>query len=97
MLITKDRFILNIKHLITNTFYKDEWITALNKKGEYDIDVDAYTFEDEDLAKEAAIEIMDNWDDADTAKLKSVSQEYIGIGIKTIRIRRLFRIITISK
>lgn len=97
MLITKEQFILNIKHLITNTFYKDEWLDALNKKGKYDIDVDTYTYEDEDLAKEAAIEIMDDWNDADTAKLKSAIQECIGIDIKSIRIRRLFRIITITK
>lgn len=97
MLITKDQFIMNIRHLISDTFYKDEWLDALNKNGKYDIDVDTYTYEDEDLAKEAAIEIMEEWNDADTTKLKSAIQECIGIDIKTIRIRRLFRIITITK
>lgn len=97
MLITKEQFILNIKHLITNTFYKDEWLKALEKNGKYDIDVDAYTFEDEDLAKEAAMEIIEEWNDADTAQLKTTIKECIGIEIKSVRIRRLFRIITISK
>lgn len=96
MLIEKDQFFQNIRHLLSNTFYKEEMLKSLKKDGEYNMDVDAFTFEDEDLAKIAAKQILNDWGDEDDVKLKSVIKECIGVNVQRIKRKRLFRIIIIS-
>jgi len=96
MLIEKDQFFLNIKHLISSTFYKEEIFKSLKKDGEYNMDVDAFTFEDEDLAKVAAKQLLRNWDEDDDVRLKSVIKDCIGVEVKRIKRKRLLRIIRLS-
>lgn len=97
MLIEKDQFFQNISHLLTNTFYKEEMLKSLKKDGEYNMDVDAFCYEDEDLAKIAAKQILNDWEDKDDVKLKSVIKECIGVDVQRVKRKRLFRIIKISK
>jgi len=96
MLIEKDQFFQNIRHLLTNTFYKEEMLKSLKKDGEYNMDVDAFTFEDEDLAKVAAKQILNSWDDENDAKLKSVIHDCIGVDVQRVKRKRLLRIIRLS-
>ena len=96
MLIEKDQFFLNIKRLICSTFYKEEILKSLKKDGEYNMDVDAFTFEDEDLAKVAAKQLLSNWDEDDDVRLKSVIKDCLGVDVTRVKRKRLLRIIRLS-
>lgn len=96
MLISKEQFFQNIKHLLSNTFYKEEMLKSLKKDGEYNMDVDAFTFEDEDLAKVAAKQLLSNWDEDDDVRLKSVIKDCLGVDVTRIKRKRLLRIIRLS-
>lgn len=96
MLINKDQFFQNVKHLISSTFYGEEMLKSLKKDGEYFLDVDAFTFEDEDLGKIAAKQLLSNWNENDDVMLKSVIKDCLGVEIKRIKRRRLFRVIKLS-
>lgn len=96
MLISKEQFFQNIKHLLSNTFYKEEMLKSLKKDGEYNMDVDAFCFEDEDFGKIAAKQLLSSWGDVDDTKLKSVIHECIGVEVTRIKRKRLLRIIRLS-
>lgn len=96
MLIEKDQFFLNIKRLISSTFYKEEILKSLTNEGEYNMDVDAFTFEDEDLAKVAAKQLLSNWDEDDDVRLKSVIKDCLGVDVTRVKRKRLLRIIRLS-
>lgn len=95
MLINKEQFYKNVKHLLTDTFYKDEMTHSLTIHGEYIMNVDTFTFEDEDLARLAAKQLMKDWKDADDVKLKSIIEDCIGLKVKVIKTKRLFRLIAV--
>lgn len=96
MLIEKDQFFQNVKHLLGSTFYGEEMLKSLKKEGEYFLDVDAFTFEDEDLGKIAAKQLLSNWNENDDVILKSVIKDCLGVEIKRVKRKRLLRIIRLS-
>lgn len=96
MLIDKDQFFQNVKHLISSTFYGEEMLKSLKKDGEYFLDVDAFTFEDEDLGKIAAKQLLNNWDEKDDVRLKSVVKDCLGVDVTRVKRKRLLRIIKLS-
>ena len=95
MLIEKDQFFQNIKRLISSTFYKEEILKSLKKDREYNMDVDAFTFEDEDLAKIAAKQLLSNWNENDDVILKSVIKDCLGVDVTRGKRKRLLRIIRV--
>ena len=96
MLISKEQFFQNIKHLLSNTFYKEEMLKSLKKDGEYNMDVDAFCFEDEDLGKIAAKQLLSVWDEDDDVRLKSVIKDCLDVDVTRIKRKRLFRVIRIA-
>ena len=96
MLIDKDQFFQNVKHLLGSTFYGEEMLKSLKKEGEYFLDVDAFTFEDEDLGKIAAKQLLNNWDEKDDVRLLSVIKDCLGVDVTRVKRKRLLRIIRIS-
>lgn len=60
------------------------------------MDVDAFCFEDEDLGKIAAKQLLSVWGEDDNVRLISIIHECIGVDIKQVKIKRLFRVIRLS-
>ena len=96
MLISKEQFFQNIKHLLSNTFYKEEMLKSLKKDGEYNMDVDAFCFEDEDLGKISAKQLLSVWGEDDDVRLKSVIKDCLDVDVTRIKRKRLFRVIRIA-
>ena len=96
MLIDKDQFFQNIRRLLSSTFFGEEMLKSLKKEGEYNMDVDAFCFEDEDLGKIAAKQLLSVWGEDDDVRLLSVIKDCLGVDVTRVKRKRLFRIIRIA-
>ena len=96
MLIDKDQFFQNVRHLISSTYYGEEMLKSLKKDGEYNMDVDAFCYEDEDLGKIAAKQLLSVWGEDDDVRLKSVIKDCLDVDVTRIKRKRLFRVIRIA-
>ncbi len=96
MLIDKDQFFQNIRRLLSSTFFGEEMLKSLKKEGEYNMDVDAFCFEDEDLGKIAAKQLLSVWGEEDDVRLLSVIKDCLGVDVTRVKRKRLFRIIRIA-
>ena len=96
MLIDKDQFFQNVRHLISSTYYGEEMLKSLKKDGEYNMDVDAFCYEDEDMGKIAAKQLLSVWGEDDDVRLKSVIKDCLDVDVTRVKRKRLFRIIRIA-